>query len=42
MEAKAQAKYVRTTPRKARRIVDVVRGKRALEAVNVQIGRAHV
>ena len=35
MEAKAQAKYVRTTPMKARRIVDVVRGKRALEAVNV-------
>ena len=35
MEAKAQAKYVRCTPMKARRIVDVVRGKNALEAVNV-------
>lgn len=35
MEAKAQAKYVRCTPMKARRIVDVVRGKRAVEAVNV-------
>ena len=35
MEAKAQAKYVRCTPRKARRVVDVVRGKRAVEAVNV-------
>ncbi|WP_067778994.1 50S ribosomal protein L22 [Actinomyces vulturis] len=34
MEAKAQAKYVRCTPMKARRIVDVVRGKRALEATN--------
>ena len=34
MEAKAQAKYVRCTPRKARRVVDVVRGKRAVEAVN--------
>lgn len=35
MEAKAQAKYVRCTPMKARRIVDVVRGKRAVEAINV-------
>lgn len=35
MEAKAQAKYVRCTPMKARRIVDVVRGKNAVEAVNV-------
>ena len=35
MEAKAQAKYVRCTPRKARRVVDVVHGKRAVEAVNV-------
>ena len=35
MEAKAQAKYVRCTPMKARRIVNVVRGKRAVEAVNV-------
>lgn len=34
MEAKAQAKYVRCTPMKARRVVDVVRGKNALEAVN--------
>ena len=33
MEAKAQAKYVRCTPMKARRIVNVVRGKRAVEAV---------
>lgn len=35
MEAKAQAKYVRCTPMKARRVIDVVRGKRAVEAVNV-------
>ncbi|MGC5627372.1 50S ribosomal protein L22 [Georgenia sp. Z1344] len=35
MEAKAQARFVRVTPMKARRIVDVVRGKRAEEAVDV-------
>lgn len=35
MEAKAQARFVRTTPMKARRIVDVVRGKRAAEAVDI-------
>ena len=33
MEAKAQARYVRVTPRKARRVVDTIRGKRAEEAV---------
>lgn len=35
MEAKAQAKYVRMTPMKARRVVDHVRGMRAVEAVDV-------
>ena len=35
MEAKAQAKYVRCTPMKARRVINVVRGKNALEATNV-------
>ena len=35
MEAKAQARYLRVTPQKARRVVDVIRGKRALEAVDV-------
>ena len=35
MEAKAQARYVRVTPQKARRIVDVVRGKNAEEAIKV-------
>jgi ribosomal protein L22 len=27
MEAKAQARYVRVTPQKARRVVDLIRGK---------------
>ena len=35
MEAKAQARFVRVTPQKARRVVDVVRGKHAEEAVKV-------
>lgn len=35
MEAKAQARFVRVTPQKARRVVDVIRGRRALEAVDV-------
>ena len=35
MEAKAQAKYVRITPMKARRVVDHVRGMRAVDAVDV-------
>ncbi len=33
MEAKAQARFVRVTPLKARRVVDLIRGKRAEEAV---------
>ncbi|MCF2706931.1 50S ribosomal protein L22 [Arcanobacterium haemolyticum] len=35
MEAKAQARFVRVTPQKARRVVDVIRGKRAVEALEV-------
>ena len=35
MEAKAQARFVRVTPQKARRVVDVIRGRRALEVVDV-------
>ncbi|MDO5701425.1 MAG: 50S ribosomal protein L22 [Bowdeniella nasicola] len=35
MEAKAQARYVRVTPMKARRVIDVVRGKNAMEALNI-------
>lgn len=34
VEAKAQARYVRVTPQKARRIVNVVRGQRAVDALD--------
>ncbi len=34
MEAMAKARFVRVTPLKARRVVDLVRGKKAEEAVN--------
>ena len=33
MEAKAQARGVRVTPMKARRVVDLIRGKQATEAL---------
>jgi large subunit ribosomal protein L22 len=33
MEAKAQARYVRVTPMKARRVVDLIRGKRTTDAI---------
>ena len=32
MEATAQARYVRVTPQKARRVVDLIRGQQATEA----------
>ena len=32
MEAKAQARYISVTPQKARRVVDLIRGKQATEA----------
>ena len=32
MEAKARARYVRITPRKARRVIDLVRGRHVEEA----------
>ncbi len=35
MEAKAVARHVRVTPRKARRMVDLIRGKQAEEAINI-------
>lgn len=35
MEAKAQAKYVRVTPQKSRRVVNEIRGKKALDAIDV-------
>ncbi len=33
MEAKAQARFVRVTPMKARRVVDLIRGLQAEEAL---------
>lgn len=35
MEAKAQARYVRVTPQKARRVVNEIRGKSAVEALEL-------
>lgn len=35
MEAKASARYVRVTPMKARRVVDLIRGKQANEALAI-------
>ena len=35
MEAPAQARFVRVTPMKARRVVDLIRGKNAQEAIAV-------
>jgi large subunit ribosomal protein L22 len=33
MEAKAQARFVRVTPQKARRVIDTIRGKQAEDAI---------
>jgi large subunit ribosomal protein L22 len=33
LEAKASARHVRVTPQKARRVIDLIRGKQAVEAV---------
>ncbi|HEY3346530.1 MAG TPA: 50S ribosomal protein L22 [Nitrospirota bacterium] len=35
MESKAIARFIRVTPRKARLVVDVIRGKKVGEAVNM-------
>lgn len=35
MEARAQARHVRVTPMKARRVVDMIRGHKAQEAITV-------
>lgn len=35
MEARAVARYVRVSPRKARQVVDLIRGKSVGEALNV-------
>ena len=37
MEAKAIARYVRLTQRKARLVADLVRGKSALQALDIDI-----
>ena len=35
MEAKAEARYVRTSPQKARLVVDMIRGEKAGTAINI-------
>lgn len=35
MEVKAEARYVRTSPQKARLVVDLIRGRRAGEAISI-------
>ena len=35
MDAKAQVRHIRITPMKARRVVDLVRGKRAVDAIAI-------
>ena len=35
MEARAEARYIRTSPQKARLVVDLIRGLRAGQAINV-------
>lgn len=35
MEAKAQVRYLRMSPMKARRVVDLIRGKSTAEALDI-------
>ena len=35
MEARAEARYVRTSPQKARLVVDMIRGQKAGHAINI-------
>lgn len=35
IEARAQAKFVRSTPQKTRRVIDLIRGKQVTEAVTI-------
>jgi large subunit ribosomal protein L22 len=35
MEARAEARYIRVSPQKARLVVDLIRGKNAGEAINI-------
>jgi len=35
MQAKAEARYIRTSPQKARLVIDLIRGQKAGEAINI-------
>ena len=35
MEARAEARYIRVSPQKARLVVDLIRGRKAGEAINI-------
>src|ERR1700735_696391 len=35
MEARAEARYIRTSPQKARLVIDLIRGQRAGDAINI-------
>ena len=35
MQVKAEARYVRTSPQKARLVIDLIRGQRAGDAINI-------
>jgi len=35
MQARAEARYIRTSPQKARLVVDLIRGQKAGEAINI-------
>ena len=35
MQARAEARYVRISPRKARLVIDLIRGRRAGDAINI-------
>ena len=35
MQAKAEARYIRTSPQKARLVIDLIRGRRAGDAINI-------
>jgi large subunit ribosomal protein L22 len=38
MEVKAEARYIRTSPQKARLVVDLIRGQKAGEAIHILRG----
>ena len=35
MEARAEARYLRTSPQKARLVIDLIRGQKAGDAINI-------